>query len=957
VLPGVTVEASSPALIEKSRTVVTDGQGLYKVVDLRPGVYRITFTLAGFGTVVRDGLELTTGVTPTINAELKVGSLEETVTVTGASPVVDTRNVRTQSVISRAALDEIPQSKSLPSLASLTLGATLANPADQDVGGSRGDAGGAGGFTIHGSRANDSTYTIDGMSMSNMTSQDGAASATTFAPNHINTQEITIDTAGGNAEFETAGVHINIVPKDGGNTFSGNFQADGTNSNLQGENLTDELRQRGLTTLPSIKHTHDVGAAVGGPFAKDKIWFYGSGRFWTSENYVPGVFYQKTLNSRFYEADTSRPAYGSNQNKDWGLRLTWQVASKHKVAISDRMQKDCTCFISINGGTQSPEASSNIVSWPANVVQSTWTYPRTSRLLFDAGVTFVYLRQDGTLSAGVTPSDIPITDLANGFTYNANPGANSAAYGQDRERDQRSQRVAMSYITGSHAFKVGVSGRQGNTRENFTPNNTPYGPLSFQFRAGVPVQLTEYATPTEFEYQLRPNVGIFAQDQWTRGKMTLDVGLRVDHVQQQSPAEVIGAVPAFGIPVRNFPEATNIPNWWDIAPRVGVAYDVFGNGRTAIKGSIGRFVIQQNSTISNANAPANRAGIQATRSWADANGNFVPDCDLTTPLQNGECGRLSNVNLGLPIPSTTYDPEYLEGFDKRGYVWQGLVGLSHELRPGVGLNVSYFNTRYGNFTVTSNRALTPADFIPYCITAPTDPRLGSVSGTQMCGYYDVNPAKFGTVDNFITSASNFGEQSERYDGLEASINARFGAGGLVQGGISTGHTVTDNCAIVRDNPQVPLTVSGGAGSRSTDDFCHVVNDWSAQTQVKMAATYPLPWWGIGVSATYQNLPGIPVSANYTVTGAQASTGRLNAATSIGLLTPFTTFEERVNQTDFRVTKTFRFARYRIKGQADAYNLFNANSILGVNAAYGANWLRPTAVLPARLFKFGVQVDF
>ncbi|MBM3778846.1 MAG: TonB-dependent receptor [Acidimicrobiia bacterium] len=958
VLPGVTVEAASPALIEKVRTAVTDGQGQYRLVDLRPGTYSVTFSLAGFGTVVREGLVLTTGLTPTVNAEMKVGAIEETVTVSGASPVVDTTNVRTQTVISRETLDSIPQAKSLGSIAALTLGAILANPADQDVGASRGDAGGASGFTIHGSRSNDSVYLIDGMSMSNMTSQDGAASATTFAPNHMNTEELVIDTAGGNAEFETAGAHINLVPKDGGNVYSSSIRLDGTSSALQADNLGSGLRQRGVVSTPSIKRTYDVGGSFGGPLRRDKLWFFASTRLWSSANYIPNVYYQRTLNARVYEPDTSRQGYADNTNRDWGVRFTWQAAEKHKIAFSDRMQNDCTCFISINGGTQSPEASANVVSWPTNVIQTTWTYPRTSRLLLEAGATFVFLRQDGTRTEGVSPTDIPVTDVAIGFTFNANPGNGGGAnYGFDRIRDQWSQRVAMSYVTGSHNFKVGLSMREGHTRETQDPNASAFGPVAFQVRAGVPIQLTQYAAPLAYSYQLRPNLAVYAQDQWTRGRMTLNLGLRVDTNHQQSPAETAEAIPAFGIPARTFPAAKSIPKWRDIAPRAGVAFDLFGTGRTAVKGSFGRYVVQQNSSLSAANAPARRAGLSAVRSWTDANNDFAPNCNLANPLANGECGALSNRTLGLPIPSTTYDTDYLEGFGKREYMWKGMVGLSHELRAGVGVYANYYSTRYGNFTLTTNRALSPADFLTYCITAPTDTRLGSVSGQQVCGLFDVAPAMFGRVDNFVTHSSNFGEQYERYNGMDVSMSARVGNGGLVQGGVSTGRTVTDNCEIVRNNPQIGLAVSGGQGSRSSDRFCHVVRPWSSQTQVKLAANYPLPWWGLGLAGTYQNLPGVPQAANITVTGAQTTLGRLNTATAVALLTPFTMFEERLNQVDIRLTKTLQMAGYRIRGQFDLYNVMNAATVLGVNAAYGANWLRPTSILPARVVKFGAQVDF
>src|SRR5262245_22839184 len=229
VMPGVTVEASSPALIEKVRAAVTDGQGLYRIVDLRPGTYTVTFVLPGFGTFRREGIALTTGFTANVNAELNVGSLEETVTVTGESPLVDTQNVQQQSTLSRDMLDAIPTSRRPAQFITLIVGADGGANAStlHDVGGVGSDRAF---FGVHGQRADDMTYNFGGMD-SRVFSGGG------FQYNAHRSEERRVGTAAGSAEATTGGVQINIIPKDGGNIFSGTVSAEITGPKLQSDNI------------------------------------------------------------------------------------------------------------------------------------------------------------------------------------------------------------------------------------------------------------------------------------------------------------------------------------------------------------------------------------------------------------------------------------------------------------------------------------------------------------------------------------------------------------------------------------------------------------------------------------------------------------------------------------------------------------------------------------------------
>ena len=271
VLPGVTVEAASPALIEKVRTVVTDDQGQYKIVDLRPGTYTVTITLPGFSTFKREGLELSAGFTATVNADLKVGGLEETVTVTGASPIVDVQNARSQQVIKSDVIEALPAgSRNIMSYISLTLGAVNSSAGRNDVGGDKGEQ--STGVALHGSRGDDGRTNWDGMN-TNVFFGGAGGQQRTYLFNTVAVQEVVVDTGGNNAESETGGANINMVPKEGGNRLKLFGTANFTNESFSEKKVPDDLKARGITDQSSLKKIYDYGVGVGGPLKQDRAWF------------------------------------------------------------------------------------------------------------------------------------------------------------------------------------------------------------------------------------------------------------------------------------------------------------------------------------------------------------------------------------------------------------------------------------------------------------------------------------------------------------------------------------------------------------------------------------------------------------------------------------------------------------------------------------------------------------
>jgi len=936
-LPGVTVEASSPALIERTRTGVTDGQGLYRITDLRPGTYTVTFSLSGFSTLKKEGIELSAGFTATVNGDLAVGALEETITVSGQSPVVDTQNVKQQRVFSQEVVNALPVGSSIAVITTLLPGATITGTggaASQDVGGSKGEN--TQGFKIHGSRGADYQQLRDGMFFGTLVAAGNFMSST----NPAGVEEITVETSGQSAEAETGGGQVNIVTREGTNRLNGSFRSNFGTRSFQGNNLTDELKARGLTTAPYIRQLYDVGGGVGGPLVLNKLWFFGSARYWTSSSYQPGNYYNKTQGTLFYTPDLSHPAYDLSFYQETSGRVTWQVSPKDKINASVALERNCNCIFGIQSGTLAPEATGDDYYWPNWRVQTTWTRPITNKLLLWGGMTTVAGRIQRRFTGGGA-DDISVLEQSTNYRYGSagsSFGITTSWGGQDF--GQVNEKATLAYITGAHSFKTGVALRQGWSGKDSTINHN----VSYTFLNQKPASITYWASP--YEYHLRQSVSaLFAQDQWTRNGLTLNLGLRYDGLVGSVPPQHLDA--GQYVPVRDFAAVHDVPNWKDINPRFGAAYDLFRNNKTAIKFALGRYVnFEAIGGITLANNPVNAMVTNATRTWTD-DGDFIP--------QANELGPLSDAAFGTTRITTNYADDVIHGWGVRGYSWQGNISLQQELRPGVALNLGYFRTWFGNFTVTDNRAIAPTDFDPYCINAPNDANLGSASASRICGLYDINPTKFGQVDNLIELASKYGKQSDVFNGIDVSMTARLKRGLMIQGGLSTGSEVLDSCYVV-DSPQALY-------------LCHNAPPWSASTQVKLAAVYPLPY-DLQLAVNYQNLPPIPTSASYVATNAQIflSLGRnLGACGARPTCTSTATFdliplnsyftEPRNQQLDLRFTRTFRAGRTRLQPAIDAYNLFNASPVLTMNTRYGTSWRNAQATLGPRVIKLGLQVYF
>src|SRR2546428_4274393 len=388
VLPGVTVEAASPALIEKVRTAITDSQGLYRIVDLRPGVYSVTFTLAGFSTVKREGVKLEGSFTATVNAELSIGAVEETITVSGQSATVDIHNVVQQRVLTDEVREQLPSARSVQTMAALIPGIVSTGgdrPSPQDVGGITGERGQ---LLIHGSRNQDFTIQIDGAPLYNAF---GAGFSQSYTFNPAEAQEYVYEVGAISAAHMTGGVRANVIPKEGGNQFTGFFLGSYTNDNLQTNNLTDELRNQGLRTPNTVEAIWDYNVAFGGPLRRDKVWFFGSYRYWGQHEQVAGMFRMLDPTAFVFNpqlgaagnADLSRPVGNETWLKSYGLRLTWNINDKNKVSIYGAHQPREKLGTGVSG-TVAYEAGANSPAPINRLITASWKSPLTSQLLVEA---------------------------------------------------------------------------------------------------------------------------------------------------------------------------------------------------------------------------------------------------------------------------------------------------------------------------------------------------------------------------------------------------------------------------------------------------------------------------------------------------------------------------------------------------------------------------------------------
>ena len=1010
VLPGVTVEVSSPALIDKVRSTVTDNAGQYRIPALPPGTYTVRFSLPGFSTVSQEGVAIGTGFTATISPELRVGAVEETITVTGETPIVDVESARQVRVVEGETFKELPSGRGPSQLLSMIPGMS---------GGSGICTGGTCGYTLnaysaHGGNAAEGRLQVDGMSAG---AAIGGAGVSGYLVDVANAQEIMVSLSGGLGESEVGGPVINVIPRSGGNQLSASYFTSYTRRAWWDKNNDTHSN---INVTNSRKYDSDISGSIGGPVKRDKLWYFWTGRMQQSLQNTPNGY--RNLNEGVFGAnyapDLSQPVTAKNEANNVALRGTWQASVRNRFTFFWDEQYWCSnCERGSGNAGTSPEATTTAaVGTPNRVQQVTWTNPWTNKILLEGR--FSTLNQKW----GIWPNfqetfyrDIPRIAESGTGAYNGNI-TSGASTDWDDDSGNTNASLSASYINGTHNLKVGYQGGWINDWSRMDVNNLRLH-YTYQGTAatGIPVpsQITMWARPRALDERTR-YAAFFVQDQFTVKRVTLQGALRYDQAWSYFPeqsAEVSRFVPeAF-----SFPQTDGV-SFNDMNARWSAAWDVFGTGKTAVKYSMGRYLQPANvGGIFNATNPMRRTQESLNRGWQDLNNNRRVDCDLANAADHtvpggdrcltvgglstfGRDPRLTGVGFttthcgrtdeGIPPAVLDYcsaaDQNLISGWGKREFDWQIGLGVQHEILPRVSAEVTYNRRWYGNFYVTdnlnlgcnldeaclnANANLTNPDYDFFSITAPSDPRLPDGGGYVVSGLTDIKagPAARTTL-NAITQTSD--RQSRYWHGVDTSVAWR-GIGGLrLQGGTSTGRQVQDTCRNLIDDPQNRII--------GDDSQCHSVAPF--QTNFRGTAAYTIPKIDVLISSVYQYRPGPELAANLTVacsaaagcstvswapgsTPGRGQTVYFSTVTTktINLLPNNTMYGEGHTEIDLKVAKIFRFAGARANVGVDIYNLLNTDAITTYHQTFtptAANaWLTPTNLVQPRFARVQVQFDF
>ena len=887
IVPGVTVEASSPALIEGRRITTTGGNGEYRIVDLRPGDYTVTFAHEGFRTVRRENVTVGASFTVTVNGDLAVGQTSQEVTVTDAPPLVDVQNSLSEKAMDRATLDALPTGRDPFAVGQIIPGVTTSTP---DVGGSTGMQQAT--LQVHGSAGNDNVFVVDGMQIQHT---GFSGNQTGFYYNDSLMQSITYMTSSLPAEAPVGGVQISFIPRDGGNEFHGSVFGTGATQGFQSDNSSSSLTALGLKARNKIDTVYDLNAALGGPILKDRLWFFSTFRRWGANNFLANTF-----------TPTGAQAIDDNRLTDIALRLTGQIDKNNKVSVSyDRGFKFRGHRFNNLIGASFSDPLADVVqkSWMNYMAQAKWTSTISNRLLVDFGATYMPVYYNLGFEPGTGPDLVSQYDIVTSTILKVTPR-------EDFDRGSYTTLVGnVAYVTGSHNLKTGIQYRKGYFQESFVMNNDMVQILS----NGAPTSVRLYNTPLTHREDLSPDLGWFLQDSWRLNRrLSLNLGVRFDHVSMNIPAQ--GAPGGTWVPARSFTAQNGIVDWNTWSPRIGFAWDVFGDSKTAVKGGISKYDRLEGTTLAQ-----------------NVNPNFItfetcPWTNLTPPAP----GTALTGCTGFSGNNNHIDPNM-----KRPYQWEYTVMVQRQVGHSTSVSVGYYGRHFYDLYGVVNLAVTPSDYTPVTISNP----LGGGSLTV----YNQNPSTLGKINLLQKTLPSL---YQRYNGVEFLVNSRISKATVYAGftiGKNFGTPDGSSTSADFNNPNNLINYAGNAGYDSTYNL-------------RAGFSYRLPG-RVDFAGSLRENSGLPQSRSYTVT--QAIVPGLTQVTQSILVAPSGAFRYPwQNLLDLRFSRVFKVReRLSFEPIADLFNVFNSSAVTSAVTAIGPSLLRPSNIDMGRLLRLGGRINF
>jgi len=920
VLPGATVTLSNPlGSIGGNRETVTDARGAFQFIRLVPGTYTVKAELEGFRAATQESIVVNADVTARVDLKLEIGALQEGITVSGQSPLLDTTSALKQTVLSREVLDSLPNRIDVWSVARVIPSVVLSKV---DVGGSESFLQST--ATVHGSN-NENGFLIDGMDVSNL---DGNGTGAVLYLDPYAFQETNYQTSGGGtANSSKGGLLFNMVTRTGTNKLHGGAMVNGANHGMGSANYSADLRTQLLAGIPDVARAanpnivpgadilkiYDVGAWLAGPVVRDKIWFSLSAHDQRLDQYLLGN----------YNPDGTQVL---DDNLMWttSAKVAWQVTRAAQLSYFNNLQYKLIGHRN-GGGTFAESRARNLNDKYPDVHQVKFTSPIGTRVVVD--VSWSRFRADDMFGQEpeVKAGDISHFDaVTNGYTVALPTYRDNAMF-----RDQ--VLTSVGYFTGRHDIRFGYQFIDGGEKSS----NWSTSGMRAVYRSGrpdsvntynVPITSTSTKIPVAFEPWARDH-GLFVQDKWTpTSKLTLNLGLRFETTYGWLPATCRPSTTF--VDSQCFPEITGAPDFKGIVPRVSAVYDVFGDGRTAIKVSASRY--DQPITLSNVQRLNPLGIVNDTRAWTVCAPGQTSGCDLNGDLvpQLNELG----VSSGFAFGTNNRYASDLQWPVSNEYNLE----VQRQIPGSVVVSVGYTRRETRRNIGTKNVAVPVESYVPLQVTEANSGRQVTV--------YNQAPALRGKTDYLW---DNFSDFDTNFNGLDLTVNKRLSNRWSMNGGASFGKTTGDIYATSGTNSQVDLN-----NPNNTFRSGVVGNDvpWS----YRMSGVYELPH-DVSVSGTAQYYQGFPDTTTVSV-------GNNTVALTQG--TQLLTVEPRgatrlppVSSLDVSVRKRWRFDGKSIEPRLDLYNLTNAAAILGRITQLGPTYLRVSGIQRGRLIKLGVSVEF